>query len=423
MNRFVRSRDSSRLCVFAGLLVLLTWCPAMVTAGTYGGGSGTADDPFLIQTAEQFAAIGETPEDWGRRFKLTNDIDLSGYDQTNLHPIGRWVVAGWNENASFSGRFDGNGKTIRGFQLKDMESQYVGLFQYVTGQIVNLRVADARLSANGVGVGAMIGYLEKGAVSDCSAVQVTVSGNEGAGALIGVVDGTLYASWSSGSVSGVRYAGGLVGRVGGGRVTRSYSKASVVGREAVGGLVGGTTKGTSIVDYCYAVGPVDGDTGVGGLIGHVGGVVAWCYSAGKVTGEQSVGGLVAHQYALADVHSSLWDMETSGQTTSAGGTGKSTAEMKSIDTYLPVNFDFGGMWTICEGRAYPILLWQIPPGDLRCPDGVNFTDFVWFAAAWRHADCGELNYSCEGADLDKSGDVDPLDLAIFSANWLVGVEW
>jgi hypothetical protein len=116
-------------------------------------------------------------------------------------------------------------------------------------------------------------------------------------------------------------------------------------------------------------------------------------------------------------------METSGQTTSAGGTGKSTAEMKSIDTYLPVNFDFGGMWTICEGRAYPILLWQIPPGDLRCPDGVNFTDFVWFAAAWRHADCGELNYSCEGADLDKSGDVDPLDLAIFSANWLVGVEW
>lgn len=423
MNRLVSSRDSSCLCVWAGLFVLLAWGPVAATAGTYGGGSGTAEDPFLIQTAEQFVEIGTTPADWGRRFLLTSDIDLSGYDQTTLDPIGRWVVAGWTENLPFSGRFDGNGRTIRGFQYRDMESQYVGLFQYVTGQIVNLRVAGAKVTANGVGVGALVGYLEKGAVSGCSAVQVTVSGNEGAGALIGVVDGTLYESWSSGNVSGVRYAGGLVGRVGGGRVTRSYSKASVVGREGVGGLIGSATKGTSIVDYCYAVGPVDGDTGVGGLVGHVGGVVGWCYAAGKVTGEQLVGGLVGQRYALADVHSSVWDIETSGQTTSAGGTGKSTSEMKTIDTYLSVNFDFGGMWTICEGNAYPILLWQIPPGDLRCPDGVNFTDFVWFAAAWRHADCGELNYSCEGADLDKSGDVDPLDLAIFSANWLVGVEW
>lgn len=181
MNRFVSSRDSSRLCVFAGLLVLLAWCPRAATAATYGGGSGTAEDPFLIQTAEQFAAMGKTPADWGMRFKLTNDIDLTGYDQANLDPIGHWVVAGSNVNQPFSGRFDGNDKTIRGLQYRDMQSQYVGLFQYVTGQVANLHVAGAKLTANGVGVGALVGYLEKGAVSDCSAVQVTVSGNEGVG--------------------------------------------------------------------------------------------------------------------------------------------------------------------------------------------------------------------------------------------------
>ncbi len=68
MNRFVSSRDSSRLCVFAGLLVLLAWCPRAATAATYGGGSGTAEDPFLIQTAEQFAAIGEDPGGLGDAF-------------------------------------------------------------------------------------------------------------------------------------------------------------------------------------------------------------------------------------------------------------------------------------------------------------------------------------------------------------------
>ena len=59
----------------------------------------------------------------------------------------------------------------------------------------------------------------------------------------------------------------------------------------------------------------------------------------------------------------FWDMETSGQTTSDGGTGKNTAEMHDIRTYLEAGWDFLGeienglheFWQIPEEGGYPVL--------------------------------------------------------------------
>jgi hypothetical protein len=42
----------------------------------YGGGSGTADDPYKIATAADLIALGEDPNDYGKHFILTADIDL-----------------------------------------------------------------------------------------------------------------------------------------------------------------------------------------------------------------------------------------------------------------------------------------------------------------------------------------------------------
>jgi len=424
MAVFVAPHRSPSTRISAGLFILLSWFPPAATAATYGGGGGTLDNPFLIQTAEQFALIGDTPADWGMHFRLVSDIDLSTYDQTSLRPIGRWVALGSNANQPFYGSFDGNGRAIRGFRYKDTQSEYVGLFQYVKGHIQDLHVVRASVSANGMGVGVLVGRLDNGMLTGCSATEARVSGNLGVGALVGFVGGSLHTCWSDGNISGVRYVGGLIGRISGGIVARSYSKATVAGDSSVGGLVGIISGETSLVESCYATGRIDGNLYVGGLVGQVdAGVVETCYSIGKISGGQSVGGLIGHQRALAEVLICVWDTETSGQATSAGGTGRTTAEMKSIDTYLTRNWNFAVTWTICEGVSYPILFWQIPVGDLRCPDGVNFTDFAWFAANWRHRDCGVLNYSCDGADLDGSGQVDPRDLALFSANWLAGVDW
>ena len=63
----------------------------------------------------------------------------------------------------------------------------------------------------------------------------------------------------------------------------------------------------------------------------------------------------------------FWDVQTSGQTTSAGGTGKTTAEMQTASTFLKAGWDFMGetangtedIWWILEGKDYPRLWWEI----------------------------------------------------------------
>lgn len=409
------------LCAFLALLLagLLT----STVAAKYSGGAGTQDAPFLISTAADFKMIGDSPADWDKRFRLTQNIDLSDYNEVTLHMIGGWTALGSLSNQPFRGQFDGNGKTISNFTYRNMGEQYVGLFQHVTGDIKNLKLAYATVVGNKSGTGALVGYLEKGGVLGCSATKVNVSGNIGVGGLVGCVDGQVNTSWCDGSVSGVKYVGGLVGQIGSGTVAFCYSRAQVVGDESVGGLVGVTLLEQSIVNSSYARGDVKGSVYVAGLVGQVvAGRVFRCYSTGQVSGAQWAGGLVGYQRALADVTGSLWDMESSQQAKSVGGTGKTTAEMKLMDTFLAMNWDFFNTWTICEGFNYPVLMWQIPPGDLSCPDGVDFQDFARFAVNWRHRDCGAINANCDGADLDQSGTVEFRDLAILAENWLAGVE-
>jgi hypothetical protein len=410
------------VCFFS-LALFFMGLPLSAVAAKYGGGAGTPDAPFLISTTADFQAIGNSPADWDKRFKLTQSIDLSDCNEVNLHMIGHWVALGSTANQPFTGEFDGNGKTISNFTYKDMTDDYVGLFQHVTGVIRNLKLVRAMVVGSKFGVGALVGNLDTGSVLNCWATEVNVSGNNRVGGLVGSASGIVSTSYSSGSVSGVLYVGGLIGQVGSGSIAFSYSRVQVVGTENVGGLIGVTLNQDGVVNSCYATGDVKGTTYVAGLVGQVSaGRVYRCFSAGKVSGSQYVGGLVGYQRALADVVASVWDTQTSKQTKSVGGTGKTTTEMHSADTFLALNWDFSNVWTICDGLHYPVLLWQIPPGDLCCPDGVNFEDFVWFAANWRHRDCGAANLDCGGADLDKSGSVDLRDLAIFAENWLAGIE-
>ncbi len=48
-----------------GVVFLIFGLPAQAK---YAGGSGTAEDPYLIATAEQMNAVGLNPEDWDKHF-------------------------------------------------------------------------------------------------------------------------------------------------------------------------------------------------------------------------------------------------------------------------------------------------------------------------------------------------------------------
>jgi hypothetical protein len=107
-----------------------------------------------------------------------------------------------------------------------------------------------------------------------------------------------------------------------------------------------------------------------------------CYSTGAVSGTLHVGGLVGNNGG--NINSSFWDSETSGQTISAGGTGKTTVEMKTFSTFTLAGWDFVDAWGIGNGQTYPYLkpFNGINPADINYSGTVDMRDFAILAANW-----------------------------------------
>jgi hypothetical protein len=57
-------------------------------------------------------------------------------------------------------------------------------------------------------------------------------------------------------------------------------------------------------------------------------------------------------------------------------------------------------------------------GDLGGDGTVDFSDYAFFALRWLDMSCSDSDSWCGKTDLDKSGDVDWLDLKIFTEHWL-----
>ena len=120
----------------------------------------------------------------------------------------------------------------------------------------------------------------------------------------------------------------------------------------------------------YSTSNVTGDSSVGGLVGrNDDGNVSNSYSSGNVTGNSSVGGLVGWNEYEDTVGNSFWDIETSGQAASAGGTGKNTTEMQDFATFSGAGWDIiavanpstrnlAYIWNIVSGVTYPFLNWR-----------------------------------------------------------------
>ncbi|MHC4326146.1 MAG: GLUG motif-containing protein [Planctomycetota bacterium] len=401
--------------LFFPLFALFFFCPA--AHAQYGGGSGTETNPYLIRTAEQFNAIGASPGDWNRHFQLRADIDMSEYIDAEYNIIGTGPT-----NESFSGVFDGNDHTISNFSFNSTRQYYTGLFGYVSGQVKNLGLINPDVFAQGTYVGSLAGYLFAGTITDCYAKGTNVSGDDYVGGLVGACSARIYKSYSTGRVVGDTLVGGLIGMIDDSTINMCYSKASVSGHSETGGLAGRTRHEQSVISNCYATGSVDGGRYAGGLVGQIErGRTFNCYSTGSVSGDQYVGGFTGFVRVLGSAIHCFWDTQTSGWTTSPGGTGKTTAEMQTIGTFSDAGWDFRVIWTICDQMNYPVLLWQIPAADFLCPDGVDFIDFAFFATHWLDDMCNAANYHCEGTDLDKSGSVGFTDLEIFAGNWLNGL--
>ena len=270
---------------------------------------------------------------------LTQDIDATGTALWNdtgtgvgelegFKPIGDIGVyddenQSWTNGLPFTGVFDGNGFAIRGLTINRPEQIGVGLFS---------RLADSAT------------------VRNLRLTETAVQGYYPVGGLAGLSFGTVIGCSSTGTVTGVAYVGGLAGRVEAGTLRRCHAAGAVsADLFSAGGLAGDLEAGT--VSACYATAAVDGDTAVGGLVGSNFGLIDTCYAAGDVTGNGAAGGLAGEGFGSAN--SSYWDIDESGQALSAGGEGRTTAQMRQQATF--VGWDFVALWGIAENAGYPYL--------------------------------------------------------------------
>lgn len=303
-----------------------------------------------------------------------------------------------------------NGSTIMGSEstgsvmLTGLYGDGGGLVGAAAGSTISSSWSTAAViqnidEENSGALGGLTGISSDSCIENCWSVG-NVLGKCTSGGLVGVLTlSRISWSWSSSEVKSGRWTGGLAGYSEDSTIVSSWSNSHVEGDGGLGGLVGYFCKESGKdcrIGNCWSSGSVNGTHSIGGLVGilqqgcvenswsnasaggsrFVGGLVGLIsngrieksWSGGKVVGEEHFGGLVGGTYwGSGFVSKSFWDMETSGQMTSALGTGQTTAEMKKLSTFVNAGWDIddaggsGKVWRIYEGCSHPLLRCFLAP--------------------------------------------------------------
>lgn len=308
-------------------------------------GSGTSEDPYLIANLANLRWVSENSWAWDKHFLQTADIDATETTYWNSgegwSPIGTHLTV-------FTGSYNGNNFSVNGLSISREATNYQGFFGKTNiATISNVRIVNASIAGYTYTGGVIGALMNNSQVTHCS-FEGNVSGNDNVGGLVGFASySNISKCFSKGTVTSVGSdAGGLVGQMVNNGIDNSYSRSSVVGFYDIGGLLGNNNTGSTV----YRT-----------------------FSTGSVSGTGQVGGLIGANNAA--VLGSYWDMESSGQSSSAGGFGRTTDEMTwQYDYYTTfVDWDFSTVWAEDSdyqfNDGYPYLRAEepVPPNVTTLP--------------------------------------------------------
>ena len=252
-----------------------SWEPGQGESGAaedLGYNYDTTTKTYTVYNADGLLAWNEAAQkDKSINCTLSADINMAGKE---------WTPIGTDENNSYNGTFDGNGKTITGLTVNQSEKNYAGLFGCLgsDGKVQNLTLENVHISGVFY-VGSVVGT-NFGTVSGCTA-SGNITGTESCiGGVVGQNKGTVTGCTVSGNISSNQYTGGVVGENFGTVSACYHATGDVTGNiNYVGGVVGWNYYGT--VTACYHVnGNVTATYNwVGSVAGYNGGVgsVTACY--------------------------------------------------------------------------------------------------------------------------------------------------
>ncbi len=342
-------------------------------ASGFAGGTGTADDPYRIATAEQLAHFrdkvngGTTFE--GKYIVLTANIDLisSSGTKQGFGTIGTPTIdygeesrpngAGGNvriatdvSGKAFQGVFD-----ARIYEIKNLYwngGDYRGLFGYIgeKGKVYNVTISNVELISTG-SLNGTIAAVNRGLIDNCVVASGTVKSAGRAGGIVGFNYGGMVRNsinWANVSANGNSIVGnhipgihnvdwlgsdfgGIAGVMTSGAVIDQCANyGNVTGSAKVGADSGGTRAGglaglldTSTISDSYFIGSLSNrnTNDIGGFTGSIyNGTVTNCYhqsGASKLYGwEQSTtGGTRTNNHAsgsaaAGSLNNGVWKVDT-----------------------------------------------------------------------------------------------------------------
>ena len=289
------------------ITILITAGLSSIAYAKYSGGSGTVGAPYQIATANDLLTLAADANDYDANFVLTADIDLgsSGTFTTAVIAPDTDNSNYTFEGTSFTGVFNGAGHKILSLSIETggAGNDYLGLFGCVkSGKVENLRLENVIIISgdDSYRLGGLVGFNNDGNIINCSSAGDVNGGDNSQfiGGLVGYNYGSISDCYSTGTVAGYSYLGGLVGENWEGDISNCYSAGAVSGgvnSGIIGGLVGENWKGD--ISNCYSAGAVSGGDDsetIGGLVGYNNGSLSGCYSTGTVTGHSYLGGLVGY---------------------------------------------------------------------------------------------------------------------------------
>lgn len=333
----------------------------------------SSSDGNVIATASAGGLIGDA-----RYFSIT-DSRATGAVEAEYYVGG---LVGYASNGGINSS-RATGPVVSEEEAGGLVGTAVGMSitdSYATGDVTS--------DAGGYLMGGLVGLAESDTTITGSYAtgNVSVSGSAGkVGGLVGYAASTSIAqSYATGAVTvgdSSSDVGGLIGLLeeAMSEADHSLKEAYATGditagnnAQNIGGLVGqfeAEYVGDNYIRYAFATGKVttgDNSANIGGLVGLLnGGALNRTYAAGLVSAGNTstgVGGLVgaldpSRNPATLWAAYSFWDTTTSGQSSSAGGTGKTTAEMNLITTFNSGASNTRWSFEIDEARTadYPAL--------------------------------------------------------------------
>ena len=327
----------------------------------WAGGTGTTEDPFLIDKAEDFSKIFTNDDYLSAHYKIVKDLDFSNIDNWNAGNISNYQ--------SFKGTLDGDNHVISG--LKGDSNLPFLFYSLDNATIKNIIFEDIKWDIEESGWANLIAMLAYDSVFENITIARTVEiGGKAsnAGGIVAIAYNSKFKYIFNYANIRTEYAyngkaAGIVVESYGCEITESYNYGNIIATESV---VGGITAYFDSDITAYSVGKIENVYNYGNLQTNLygGGIAGYAkdsivsntYNIFKIS-YNKVANIVGTAYNMYikdsyylnnDGKAILIDEEN--KSTLLNVMDKTDSQLKKKDTYL--NYDFDNVWIISNSYPY-----------------------------------------------------------------------